>query len=157
MIRSRLLVTVARASEESFMNRQLRQERLAEELVQHVRMELLSSFDIAANGRGLRQSEISDQAEDRAMRWVDDLRGTYRERARGDYRRLVNGHTARKHEANGDATGLDVLSMRRIARLFPTNQSHQLDSLINKVTEVDLVLVVPSGEASNANRRGRVN
>ncbi len=157
MIRARLMVTVARASEESFMNRQLRQERLAEEMVQHVRMELLSSFDIAANGRGFRQSEISNQAEDRAMRWIDDLRGTYRERARDDYRRLINGHTARAHDASGDAAGLNVLSMHRIARLFPTNQSHTLGTLISKVTDVDLVLVVPTEEASAANRRGTVN
>lgn len=157
MIRSRLLVTVARASEESFMNKQLRQERLAEEMVQQVRMELLSSFDIAAKGRGLRPSEISNQAEDRATQWIDDLRGDYRARARDNYRRLVNSETARAHETNGNANNLDVLSLHRIARLFPTDHSYSLATLVRTISEADLVVVVPARNEQATLERANVN
>ena len=153
MIRSRLMVTVARASEESFMNRQLRQERLAEETVQRVRMELLSAFDRMARGQGLKGREILDKAEDRADRWTRSQRDGYREKARNDYRRLVTIETARTPTGTRQ---LQLVPLRRMRRLLPTAESPTLAALVDKLVDADLVLVLPADRRLQVIRAGNL-
>ncbi len=73
-LRERRSRIVQRSTIESYTNHKLLHERQAEEVVQRVRMEILSSFDRAQHGSGLSTINITEQVEELAAAFIRELR-----------------------------------------------------------------------------------
>jgi len=147
-LRKRRSLQVTRSTVESYTNQKLAQERRAEELVQRVRMEILSSFDRAQRGRGLSMSAIADKAEEFAAGLVRELRDDYVASARREFSRLhgAGGDVSRSVRdvySATDSVQKKVLSVRKIRWLFPTDQSATLADLVDELIGFNIDIVVP--------------
>lgn len=147
---TRLSLSAARSTEESYMNRTLGRERRAEEWVQRIRMEIISAFDRSHHGSGLRESVISDSAENLAEQWVARLRDDYVSKARREYQRMIRLQQAGRDDDVGPDVlqdpGLEQVPVRVIMGMFPTDQSPTLARLLDLMVQYEVPLVVPAAQ-----------
>ena len=146
LVRQRNLA-VMRSSEESYTNATLVRHRKAEEWVQRVHMEILSSFDKAGHGTGLSDSSIADKAEELAADWCREHKIDCHTAAQREYRHLSQAAT----------DGVSILSSRlvqsppaykqfsigSIAWMFPVEQSPSLRRLVDSMVDYKIGIVVP--------------
>jgi len=146
---------VTRASEESYTNFTLLKERQAEEWVQMVRMELLSSFDRSGHGPGLSEASIANKAEEFAAEWVRELRGDYASKAKDEYRHV--GRDGPKDRSRN--VGIDVafagpaykrLPVQDITWLLPVDQSATLSKLVDLMVKYTVDIVVPDSRPGSS-------
>lgn len=145
-IRKRRSRIVMRSTVESYKNRSLAREREAEETVQKIHMEILSSFDRAQRGPGLSARDIEDRAEQSAADMVRQRKAEFVVRAQTDFERI--------HDRGAKSGLMDdrdfpatmphrILSLKQLEWLFPIRQSATLAELVAEVTTFDIKIVVP--------------
>ena len=145
---------VKNSSEESYTNRTLQLERRAEECVQMVRMEILSSFDRAGHGPGLSDESIADKAEEFAAESVRQSRKNHASRAKDEYRYLVSHgsvDSSQEEDVDVESAGLSFtrLPVQNITWLFPLDQSATLDKMVGQIVKYKVDIVVPDPRPGN--------
>lgn len=149
VMRKRLSVSVSRSTEEAFMNRMLIREHQAEEWVQRIRMEILSTFDQAQHGPGLTESAIANKAEGLTSEWMTRLHDGYLTKARNEYRRFVRRQTASSGARNSidelwSSPDLVQVFVKSITGMFPLDQSATLKKLIGLMVTYEMTIYVPA-------------
>jgi len=147
-LRKRRSLQVARSTVESYANQKLARERKAEEVVQRVRIEILSAFDRAQRGSGLSATDIADKAEEIAAGMVRDLRDDFTAIARQEFVRLHSegGDVSRSVSdvySESDGIQKQVLPVRDLRWLFPVDQSPTLADLVDEIISFELQIIVP--------------
>lgn len=147
-LRRRRSLLVQRSTMESYANRVFLQERKAEEIVQRVKMEILSSFDRSQHGVGLSRDAINDKAEEHASALVSNLRHEFLSSAKKEFSRLhdASGNMAKTAQVSfstNDDYARATLLVRDIRWLFPTGQSVTLADLVDEMISFRMCLVVP--------------
>lgn len=143
---------VMRSTSESYANRRLAEERRAEETVQRIRMEILSSFDREQRGSGLKISDMGTRAEESAADMIRNLRPDYLASAKREFARLHQSARPDAAESNGSGMSQvmpgDVLAIGKIRWLFPTRLSPTLTDLIDEMIalQIDIVIARGSGD-----------
>ncbi len=139
---------VMKSSEESYANRTLQLERQAEECVQIVRMEILSSFDRAGHGPGLSDESIADKAFEFAAESVRQSRDDYASKAKDEYRYLVSHGSIDSSPEDDTAVestepSFTRLPVQNITWLFPVDQSATLSKMVGQIVKYKVDIVVP--------------
>lgn len=147
-LRRRRSLLVQRSTIESYANRVFAQERKAEEVVQRVKMEILSSFDRSQHGNGLSRDAINDKAAENAATLISNLKGEFISSAKQEFSRLHDGTGNTNERAQITITGVGgnakaTLLVRDIRWLFPTEQSVTLTDLVDEIISFKMCLVVP--------------
>jgi adenylate kinase family enzyme len=150
LMTKRLARDVSRNTAETFANRMMRRERLAEEYVQRVHLEILSNFDRTQKGSGLTGSAISDTAEDRASDWMAKMKHDYRRKAHREYERIMrdqegaqSGQAGRYAEIWADPD-VEQVFVKRVVGMFPAHLSPTLKVLLDRMVKYDISLFVPT-------------
>ena len=147
-LRKRRARIVLRSTIESYTNHRLYNERLTEEVVQRVKMEILSSFDRAQHGSGLSATNISNNVEEIAAVVVRGLRRDFASSARREFARLksrMDTHIQQDSAIDFGSSHVrhEVLSMRELRWLFPVKLSVTLADLVDEMISFDMRIVVP--------------
>ncbi len=146
--------TVMKSSEESYASRTLQLERQAEECVQIVRMEILSSFDRAGHGPGLSDESIADKAFEFAAESVRQSREGHASKAKDEYRYLVShGSVDSSPEDDIDVESTEPsftrLPVQNITWLFPVDESATLSKMVGQIVKYKVDIVVPDPRPSD--------
>lgn len=140
---------IAKSSEEEYLKHVLAHEKQAEKLAQRIVVELLSHFDRSRGGSGFSTETANFLAEEKATQWIQDLRQTYTDKARRDYR-AMQGKVKQEGGAQGVArasaakkkTTQKLLPVAKIQDALPTAQSPTLAKLVKLMVQYEMVLVV---------------
>jgi hypothetical protein len=145
----RMAREASRSTAEAFANRMIRRERLAEEYVQQVHLEILSNFDRSGKGTGMTRSAISNQAEDRASDWMAKMMNNYRRKARREYDRVLHKQSdaeswrESRYAAVWADPDVEQVFVKSVIGMFPVYLSPTLKVLLDRMVKYDLSLFVP--------------
>jgi len=153
-LRKRRSQIVLRSTLESYTNHRLHNERQAEEVVQRVRMEILSAFDRAQHGSGLSSIDITERVEEFTAVFIKTLRQAYLSSASREFTRLKNHRSNNAYPTDGIKYGsggarYKVLSMREMRWLFPVEQSSTLADLVDQMISFRMKIVVPLSDGDS--------
>ncbi len=153
-LRKRRSQIVLRSTLESYTNHRLLHERQAEEVVQRVRMEILSTFDRAQHGSGLSSIDITERVEEFTAIFIKTLRRDFVSSARREFVRLRSDRSNNSYPTIGIEYGSDgarykVLSMHEMRWLFPVEQSATLADLVDEMISFRMKIVVRLSAGDN--------
>jgi adenylate kinase family enzyme len=149
LMTQKLARDVSRSTAEAFANRMMRRERLAEEYVQRVHLEILSNFDRSQKGLGMTSSAIANQAEDRASEWMAKRMKNYRRKAHREYDRISrDGSDAESWRESRYAAvyadpDVEQIFVKSVVGMFPVYLSPTLKVLLDRMVRYDISLFVP--------------